>query len=232
MALWQHLHVLQSSLQKLNFIFDLRFAWVLRSCDMLIAADWTFPALVERGLILSRNSRGEHTIGAFAFAERGLSWSSRFCLRHSWQRSPCALRRFVCLPMNLIACVLRAPMDVSVRSAYVRNWFELTSCSSRAGGLAGLRLACPLLIGSCFFANGGRFDHQIVLRGRKRHHSQWGRSVGACRRSPTLADVRRRLSPFAMLAMGCDSRFRGGVAVLFCFARVVAIQWCRLKTLQ
>ena len=32
-----------------------------------------------------------------------------------------------------------------------------------------------------------------------------------------------------MLVMGRDSRFRGGVAVLFCFARVVAIQWCRLK---
>ena len=76
MALWQHLHVLQSGLQKLNFIFDLRFAWVLRSCGMLIAADWTFPVLVERGLILSRNSRGEHTIGAFAFAERGLSWGA------------------------------------------------------------------------------------------------------------------------------------------------------------
>ena len=44
-----------------------------------------------------------------------------------------------------------------------------------------------------------------------------------------LADVRRRLSPFAMLVMGHDSRFRGGVAALFCFARVVAIQWCRLK---
>lgn len=43
--------------------------------------------------------------------------------------------------------------------------------------------------------------------------------VDACRCSPT----------FAMLAMGRDSRFRGGVAVLFCFARVVAIQWCRLK---
>ena len=46
-------------------------------------------------------------------------------------------------------------------------------------------------------------------------------------------DARRRLSPFAMLVMGRDSRFRGGVAVLFCFACVVAIQWCRLKkTLQ
>ncbi|WP_245910423.1 NUDIX hydrolase [Slackia isoflavoniconvertens] len=43
------------------------------------------------------------------------------------------------------------------------------------------------------------------------------------------ADARRRLSPFAMLVVGRDSRFRGGVAVLFCFARVVAIQWCRLK---
>ena len=47
-----------------------------------------------------------------------------------------------------------------------------------------------------------------------------------------LVDVRRCSPTFAMLAMGCDSRFRGGVAVLFCFARVVAIQWCRLKTLQ
>ena len=44
-----------------------------------------------------------------------------------------------------------------------------------------------------------------------------------------LADARRRLSPFAMLVMGRDARFRGGVAVLFCFARVVDIQWCRLK---
>lgn len=52
------------------------------------------------------------------------------------------------------------------------------------------------------------------------------------RRLPMPVDVRRRLSPFAMLIMGRDSRFRGGVAVLFCFARVVAIQWCRLKTLQ
>ena len=26
------------------------------------------------------------------------------------------------LAMNLIACAVRAPMDVSVRSAYVRNW--------------------------------------------------------------------------------------------------------------
>ena len=49
------------------------------------------------------------------------------------------------------------------------------------------------------------------------------------RRLPMLADVRRRSPTFAMLAMGRDSRFRGGVAVLFCFARVVAIQWCRLK---
>lgn len=167
MALWQHLHVLQSSLQKLNFIFDLRFAWVLRSCDMLIPANWTFPALVERGLILSRNSRGEHTIGAFAFAERGLSWSSRFCLRHSWQRSPCALRRFVCLPMNLIACAVRAPMGVSVRSAYIRTGrFELTSCSSRAGE---------------------PFDSDWRLTSR----STW--TVGPLgRRLPMLADVCRR----------------------------------------
>ena len=42
------------------------------------------------------------------------------------------------------------------------------------------------------FANGGRFDHQIVLRGQKRHHSQWGRSVGACRCSSMFVDVRRR----------------------------------------
>ena len=32
-----------------------------------------------------------------------------------------------------------------------------------------------------------------------------------------------------MLVMGHDSRFRGGVGVLFCFAGAVAIQWCRLK---
>ena len=57
-----------------------------------------------------------------------------------------------------------------------------------------------------------------------------GRIVGPLdRRLPMLVDARRRLSPFAMLVMGRDSRFRGGVAVLFCFARVVAIQWCRLK---
>lgn len=47
-----------------------------------------------------------------------------------------------------------------------------------------------------------------------------------------LADTRRCSPTLSILAMGRDSRFRGGVAVLFCFARVVAIQWCRLKTLQ
>lgn len=49
MALWQHLHVLQSGLQKLNFIFDLRFAWVLRSCGMMIPTDWAFLTLAKRG---------------------------------------------------------------------------------------------------------------------------------------------------------------------------------------
>ena len=47
-----------------------------------------------------------------------------------------------------------------------------------------------------------------------------------------LADTRRCSPTLSILAMGRDSRFRGGVAVLFCFVRVVAIQWCRLKTLQ
>lgn len=44
-----------------------------------------------------------------------------------------------------------------------------------------------------------------------------------------LADARRRLSPFAMFALRRKPVFVVALVVLFCFARVVAIQWCRLR---
>ena len=49
MAPWQHLHVLQRGPQKSNRTFDLRFAWVLRSCGMMILTNWAFLALAKRG---------------------------------------------------------------------------------------------------------------------------------------------------------------------------------------
>lgn len=77
------------------------------------------------------------------------------------------------------------------------------------------------------FANGGRFDHQIVLHGQKRRHSQWTvQSVlaDARRCPPTFADFANscrlpfRCSPtFPGVRSAVQARFRGGVGCPFLF---------------